>query len=82
MYRCTVYHGTAAICISIELYGARVARRRMSQCASRRRKYKLHNYVDCEQKTDNEICIIAMLCTVCSTLISGSLTTRSPYRGV
>ena len=28
MYRCTVYHGTAAICISIELYGAREGARR------------------------------------------------------
>ena len=29
-----------------------------------------HQYVDCEQKTNNKICIIAMLYTVCSTLIT------------
>ena len=37
-----------------------------------------HQYVNCELKTNNKICIIAMLCTVCSTLITVKSTLDDP----
>ena len=59
-----------------EQQSARVTTSRESTCRNVRpdapnKNYTIKQYyVDCEQKTNNKICIIAMLCTVCSTLIT------------
>ena len=37
-----------------------------------------HQCVDCGQMTNNKICIIAMLCTECSTLITVKSTLDDP----
>ena len=48
---------------------ARVVRRASREGARRNVRPDAPNK-NCEQKTNNKICIIAMLCTVCSTLIT------------